>query len=203
MGQAFLASTRPGHRRIGEGRLSGGFDNRGPLSMVLGTNGRSPSDPDCHARCRAWFHLRDGYRKPRPAESNRTMPVALDQARIAISEAEDLLNAVAVPKTQHQTAHHIVESGTKSAAGHDATAQLRGAKKHLVARPRQLEGRGFPEIAGVLQNRRNPILEQHAIGLTDVMDGAFCQAPRQRRWMVAFADDADFEIGRDHTSGAF
>jgi hypothetical protein len=36
----------------------------------------------------------------RRAEANRTVAVALDQAGIAVSEAENLVHTVAVPQTQ-------------------------------------------------------------------------------------------------------
>ena len=58
---------------------------------------------------------------------------------VAAAESEHLLHAIAVVELEKERTNHVVQPGTKSAAGHDARPRFLRVKEKLRARPTYLE----------------------------------------------------------------
>ena len=78
-------------------------------------------------------------------EQHRGVAVARDQALVAIAEAEDSGDRVAVVKLRDDATNDVVQPGAQAPASDDGRGGLRGIEEDLLARTGGLEA----ELAGV------------------------------------------------------
>src|SRR5271155_5738656 len=85
------------------------------------------------------------------------------QPCVAVSEADDVLDAVASVELEDQTANDVVDPGAKSPARHDAAAQATRLEEDAIAGSRQLERWGVRKVGSVVEELRQAIIEGDSI----------------------------------------
>ena len=111
-------------------------------------------------------------------ELDGLVPCSPTRPCVAVAEAEDLADAVALRQLEDEPADHVVDPRAQAAAGDDPAAEARGLEEDAVARPRELEGRrarGSARCSSV----RQAVVEEDPVGLADVVDRASARAGRR------------------------
>ena len=127
-------------------------------------------------------------------EHHRLVPVARDQPLEAVAEPGDATHAVAVPQLEHDAADHVVQARGEPAAGHDPAAQRARIEEDPVARAGELERGQRVDRAARGAQRRQRVVDQHAVGRADVVDRRRAEVGGDRRGEARRAEGLDRDV---------
>jgi hypothetical protein len=125
------------------------------------------------------------------------------EAAVAIAEADDVLDAVALGELEHKSPDHVVDAWAQAAARDDAAPQAPRVEEDVIARARQLEGwRARRLVAMGRHDTGKAVVQEDTVGLANVVDGGAREAVRERGRMTAAAEDFHLDVRTDDALGS-
>ena len=130
------------------------------------------------------------------SSSMSSVPVAGDEALVAVAEADDAAHAVVPGELHHEAADDVVEPGAEPAAGDDPDPRLGRVEEDLAPRAAGLEAGQLLDGHAARAGQAGGVVEQHAVARVDLVVRAAPEVEQlgQRRVDPALAQRLDPQL---------